>query len=249
MIFYIIIIVILIIIFRLLTYENFGVVKNKIPKIIIQTWKSEDIPDKYIKDILSLKKYNLDFEFKFFSDQDIDNFLKNNYPEYYKIYKKLPKKIQKIDYFRYVAIYHYGGFYFDLDISGLKSLASLCNKSCIFPIDMHIKKEMCKDTRYKFYCKNNMNYLLGQYAFAAVPKHPFIKKIIESINKNIDKYILDSRTPFGDTHNYVYKSTGPDFITDVYMSYNNKKDITILYHPNGQYFGNYAKHNYYGTWK
>ena len=236
---------------KIITHVNLNKIstEQKIPKIIIQTWKNENIPDKYIKDILSLKKFNPDFEFKFFTDKDIEKFLNDLYPNYYKIYKKLPKKIQKIDYFRYVAIYHYGGFYFDLDITGLKPLRELCNNSCIFPVDMHINKNMCKENRYKFYCEKKINFLLGQYAFAAKPKHSFIKKIIEDINKNIDKYILGANTPFGGTHDYVYKSTGPDFVTDVYLSYENKKDITILNHHKGQYFGDYAKHNYYGTWK
>ena len=43
--------------------------QDKIPKIIIQTWKSKDIPDKYKEDIDSLKKYNSDYEFLFFDEQ------------------------------------------------------------------------------------------------------------------------------------------------------------------------------------
>jgi mannosyltransferase OCH1-like enzyme len=248
MYFYLLILIVFLLLWSLF-FENFKNIKGKIPKIIIQTWKSEDIPDKYIKDILSLKKYNPDFEFKFFTDKDIVNFLSKNYPEYYTIYKKLPLKIQKIDYFRYVAIYHFGGFYFDLDILGLQPLNDLCDKSCIFPIDMHIKEDMCDQERYMFYCKNNTKYLLGQYAFAAQPKHPFIKKIIEAINQNINKFIADFDTEFGKTHEFVYKSTGPDLVTDVYLNYNDNDDITILYHREGQYFGNYAKHNFYGSWK
>ena len=219
-----------------------------IPKIIIQTWKSNEIPEKYNKDIESIKKFNPDFEIKFFSDQDIEDFLKNNYLEYYDVYVKLPIKIQKIDYFRYVAIYHYGGFYFDLDILGLKPISELCNKSCIFPVDTHITKYMYSKNRFKFY-KNKINVLLGQYAFAAKPKHPFIKEIIERINKNLEKYIIESKTPYGKTNEYIYKSTGPDFVTNMYLYYKDKNDITILHHSRGQYFGNYAKHNGYGTWK
>jgi len=247
----ILLILLFIFLFKLLIKENFANThdNNEIPKIIIQTWKTDEVPDKYINDILSLKKYNNDFEFKFFTDKDIEQFLEKHYPEYYEIYKKLPIKIQKIDYFRYVAVYHYGGFYFDLDMTGFKSLSDLCKNSCIFPIDSHIDYYMCEKNRYKNYCRSNMKFLLGQYAFAAKPKHPFIKKIIDEINNNIDVYIKDSKTEYGKTHDYVYKSTGPDFVTNVYMSYNDKNDITILNHEKNQYFGDYAKHNYYGTWK
>lgn len=221
---------------------------NKIPKIIIHTWKSNEIPQKYDKDIESLRKFNPDFEFKFFSDQDIEQFLKDNYPEYFLIYEKLPIKIQKIDYFRYVALYHFGGFYFDLDITGLKSLSDLCDKSCIFPIDTHISQIMYIKDRFKSY-KNKINILLGQYAFASEPKHPFIEKLITSINDNINRYINDYKKPYGKTKLYVYRSTGPDFVTNIYLNYKNKNEITILKHKQKQYFGDYAKHNGYGTWK
>jgi mannosyltransferase OCH1-like enzyme len=228
--------------------KNIVVNKEKIPKIIIHTWKSNEIPPKYDKDIESLKKFNPDFEFKFFTDEEIEQFLKDNYPEYYLIYQKLPIKIQKIDYFRYVAIYHFGGFYFDLDITGLRPLSELCDNSCIFPIDTHISKLMYIKSRFNSY-KNKINILLGQYAFAAEPNHPFVKILITSINDNINKYIVDSKKPYGKTKVYVYKSTGPDYVTNIYLNYKNKNQITILKNKTGQYFGNYAKHNAYGTWK
>ena len=229
------------------SFENFE--EDKIPKIIIQTWKSDNIPKKYTNDIKSLKKLNPEFEFKFFTDQQIEEFLKNNYPKYYQTYLKLPLKIQKIDYFRYVAIYHFGGFYFDLDITGLKPLKELCKHECIFPVDMHIIGKMCNEGRYITFCKVNINFLLGQYAFAASPKNSFIKFLIDSIDKNLKEYIEDYNTKYGKTHEYVYNSTGPDFVTEMYYLYPQKNSIKILKYNKGQYFGDYAKHNYYGTWK
>ena len=87
--------------FKSITYENFE--NNTIPKIIIQTWKTNIIPNKYKSDIQSVKQFNPDYQYLFFTDEDIDYFLKKNYPEYYKSYVKLPIKIQQIDYFRYIA--------------------------------------------------------------------------------------------------------------------------------------------------
>ena len=219
-----------------------------IPKIIIQTWKSKSIPTKYIADVASLKAHNKDYQFLFFSDDDIEFFLGENYPEYLQTYQKLPVKIQKIDFFRYIAVYHYGGFYFDLDILGLAPLDELLDYECIFPIDMHITKNKCGKSRYRKYCKMGFDILLGQYAFAAAPKDPFVLLLIETIHTRIDEYIELFKTD-GKSLQYVYSSTGPDFVTDVYLDYPNKSHIKILNHTEGQYFGKYAKHNYYGTWK
>mgnify|MGYP000985786126 FL=1 len=169
-------------------YEKFDN-KNTIPKIIIQTWKTKVIPDKYKEDVASVKKYNSDYQYIFFSDDDIENFLKENYPEYYETYSKLPVKIQKIDFFRYIAVYHYGGFYFDLDITGMYPLKELLDYECVFPVDQNIPKNKCNRRRLKKYCKANMDILLGQYAFGARQYNPFIKLLIDTIHNNIDKYV------------------------------------------------------------
>jgi mannosyltransferase OCH1-like enzyme len=221
---------------------------QKIPKIIVQTWKSNKIPEQYIKLIENVKLNNPSYKYMFFTDENIDTFLKQNYPEYYNTYLKLPIKIQKIDFFRYIAIYHYGGFYLDLDMDVMKSFDDLLKYSCIFPIDeyIYINTHNGGIERYKSFYNNNQSFLLGQYAFAASPKHPFIKEIIERIHNNIYNYIknVDNKS-----HDYIYKTTGPDFITEVYMTYKNKNNIKILDVGKRQYFGDYARHLYFGTWK
>ena len=52
---------------------------------IIQTWKTNQIPDIYLEFIESVKKYGNKFTFLFFNDQDIINFIKNTFPEYLEI--------------------------------------------------------------------------------------------------------------------------------------------------------------------
>ena len=226
--------------------------ENKIPKIIIQTWKTKAIPEKYKEDYSSIRKYNPDYQYLFFNDDDIHYFLKTNYPDYLIVYNKLPIVIQKIDFFRYVAIYHYGGFYFDLDMKCLEPLDPLLEYECVFPIDTLLKpkcsnKEKIRK-RFLDYCKNNLDYMLGQYAFGAAPKNEFVKLLIDNIEKNIDEYIDDYKI-YGDTLQYVYSTTGPDFVTDVYLDYKKKDNIYIIPYDQDQYFGKYAVHNQYGTWK
>ena len=172
-------------------YYNFNTITNlvnindsavfseeNIPKIIIQTWKTNNVPQRYMPLIDSVKKNNPDYEYLFFTDESIEKFFKMHYPEYWNTYTNLPVKIQKIDFFRYVAVYHYGGFYLDLDISVLKPFNPLLQYSCVFPIDEYIDIRFCKSPRYKPYCDAGHNFLLGQYAFAASPKHPFIKLLL-----------------------------------------------------------------------
>jgi mannosyltransferase OCH1-like enzyme len=251
---YILIIILILIFLSTNKSEKFIINEEKIPKIIIQTWKDNIIPGRYYKDIKSLMKNNKDYKYIFFSDNDIEKFLQENYPEYYETYMKLPYKIQKIDFFRYVAVYHYGGFYFDLDISGLESLDSLLGYDTIFPVDIFLSNN-CNHVRSKDVCINNkleINHLLGQFAFAASKNNNFIKYIIDGIHNNIDKYIdtIEKNEDF-DREIYIYKTTGPDYVTRMYLDYDDRNNILILKnkHNREQFFGDYAYHNCYGTWK
>jgi len=248
--FFLIIILCLFIIFPIFNmkyYEKYGNNDEIIPRIIIQTWKNHDIPSKYINSIRSIKRYNPNYKFMYFTDKDIDKFIKEEYPQYYLTYKRLPVIIQKIDFFRYIAVYHYGGFYFDLDMTGLYPLDNILKYECVFPVDMILTPIKCASTRFKKYCDKGYDYILGQYAFGAKPKHPFIKALIDGINDNIDKYIEEFK--INQTLHYVYASTGPDYVMNIYLDYKNKNNIHILEYPESQYFGKYAKHDHFGTWK
>ena len=228
-------------------YEKYENNDEKIPRLIIQTWKNNDIPSKYINSIRSIKRYNPNYKFMFFTDKDIDKFIKEEYPQYYSTYKRLPVIIQKIDFFRYIAVYHYGGIYFDLDMTGLYPLDNILKYECVFPVDTILTPVKCASNRFKKYCDKGYDYILGQYAFGAKPKHPFIKALIDGINDNIDKYIEEFKT--NQTLHYVYASTGPDYVMNIYLDYKDKNNIHVLEYPVAQYFGKYAKHDHFGTWK
>ena len=103
-----------------------------IPKIIIQTWKNENIPPHARNLINKLKSNNPHFKYIFFSDTDIDRFFTIEYPEYMTTFNNFKYNIQKIDFFRLVVIFHYGGFYFDIDVDIHSCIDELCDYNCVF---------------------------------------------------------------------------------------------------------------------
>ena len=219
-----------------------------IPRRIIQIWKTwtNKSPSMFAKYTESLKRMNPTYEYLFFKDYEIDIFLKNEYPDYYDTYMRLPLNIQKVDFFRYVAIYHFGGFYFDLDIMALEPLDDLLKYDSVFPIDEHINENACSIYRFNNFCSKGQYFLLGQYGLAAKPKNLFVKYLVDSIHNNVNNYI---KHYVANSDDYVYKTTGPDFVTLAYLNYDNPDRIHILDYPQRQYFGKYAKHDYIGTWK
>ena len=114
------------------TYEAYG--SQLIPANIIQTWNEENIPNTYKSLVQTIKSKNNDFKYIFFDDNAIDNFLRQKYPNYYSTYNELPLKIQKINFFKYIAVYHYGGFYIDLDMECKKKFNTLRNEKAVFTV-------------------------------------------------------------------------------------------------------------------
>ena len=239
--------------------EKEAPVIQTIPKIIIQIWVQKDggpamVPKREVQYMEMMRKLNPSFQHMFFNGDDIDQFFKSNYSDYYNTYKSLPFFIQKLDFFRYLAIYHYGGFYFDMDIEPHKPLDNaILNHSAVFPVDEYASSLDCKTARMNSYCLVGQNFLLGQYAFGAVAKHPFMKVLADKIRDNLSKYIKIAgqinKKDKNSVHYFVYKTTGPDFVTDCYVQYKEKEQLYILSNGKRQVFGNYATHKYVGTWK
>lgn len=225
-----------------------------IPKIIIQTYKSQDeIPNNLKLYIEKIKKINSDYKYLFFNDNDINNFIIDNYPEYLDKFNSFKYTIQKIDFFRYLAIYYYGGFYLDIDIELNKNLDSLLNHSCVFPIEFDLQAIVNYLSNFripeikKFSGIQILNEQLGQYAFGAEKNNPFIKKIIDNV--------VNQRIPTEDIPNIkeeeVCCTTGPRVVTLTYYEYQNKKDVTLIKPKifKNYMFGDYGTHHCFGSWK
>lgn len=90
--------------------------ENHFPKIIHQTWKTHDIPEKWKENVASCRQLNPDYEYRIWSDADIVNFLSNHYPWFLESFYNYKYDISRADAIRYFMMYHYGGVYIDMDI-------------------------------------------------------------------------------------------------------------------------------------
>ncbi len=146
---------------------------TKIPRRIIQTGKSRDLPIVARASAASIQSLNPDFEYLYFDDSDVERFIDAHFPHYRMIYEGFPYRIQKFDFFRYLAVYHHGGFYFDLDIFLARNLGDLCQHGCVFPFE--------ELSMHSFLNENyGMDWEIGNYAFGAAPGHPFLAAVIEN---------------------------------------------------------------------
>lgn len=97
-----------------------------IPKIIHQIWLqgSEFIPDKYKKNIDSVKKYHPNYKYIIWDEIKILELVKTN-NNWIDIYYKFIYIHQKIDFAKYIILQKFGGIYIDIDVEIIKSFDSL----------------------------------------------------------------------------------------------------------------------------
>ncbi len=68
-------------------------------------------------------------ERRLWDDKDgINNLVKNNYKEYYSLYKSFPKHIMRIDFARLCILHKFGGVYADLDVYCYKDFNNMIMK-------------------------------------------------------------------------------------------------------------------------
>ena len=215
-----------------------------IPKLIIQTWKDNNVPEKYRELLKKIRENNKEFNYMFYTDENIKTFMENHYPEYVGLFNQFQYPIQRIDFFRYLVIYKYGGFYFDLDMDIDRSLDTLLENEVVFP------KEWQKNGD-PILQEQNMPFLLGNYAFGACAGNLFLKKIIDNI---VSGRIPREKIP-NKKDKIIFYTTGPVLVTQSLIDYNlipNVPNITIL-EPTPKFFharfGNYGSHKMMGSWK
>lgn len=155
-----------------------------IEKNIFQSWYTKELHPLVQKKIDSFKHLNSEYHYHLYDDIDMDNFVNKHFNgEIAECYNKLNIIVAKVDFWRYLVLYKYGGIYLDMDSSIEKSLDELINDED----QAIITAEGCPN-------------LYVQWALIFSKNHPILKKTIELICNNVKKNSFP---------NDIHKMTGP----------------------------------------
>jgi inositol phosphorylceramide mannosyltransferase catalytic subunit len=144
-----------------------------IPARIIQTGKTRNLPLIEQAAVASLTGLNPGFEYVYFDDREVEEFIDREFPEYRTIVDGFAHRIQRFDFFRYLAVYRLGGFYFDLDVFLARSIRELTGSGCVFPFE-----ELTLNSHLR--TRHQIDWEIGNYAFGAAAGHPFLRAVIEN---------------------------------------------------------------------
>jgi hypothetical protein len=226
----------------------------RIPKRIIQTAKSADLPLFARAAVSNVKLWNPDFEYRFFDNARVAAFINNEFPEYQSVFDGFPHAIQRYDFFRYLAVYRLGGFYFDTDVFLARGLEELCSHGCVFPFE-ELTINRCLRRKY------NMDWEIGNYAFGAAPGHPFINAVILNCVKaqqNPDwvRPMLQGIPRWFRFDFEVLNTTGPGLVSRTLAENPSlAKEVTVLFPEDvcddrtWHHFGDFGVHAMDGSWR
>jgi mannosyltransferase OCH1-like enzyme len=172
-------------------YKHFSIdrmILQMIDKNIFQAWYTTDLHPDVREKIESFKKMNPEYAYSLSTDEDMDKFVNENYiGAIADAYNRLNIIVAKVDFWRYLVLYKYGGVYLDMDSSIEKPLNQLIND----------------EDEAIITAEGNPVYYV-QWALIFSKRHPILRRTIELILDNI-KY---NRFP-----NNIHEMTGPSVYT------------------------------------
>lgn len=181
------------------------------PRIIHQTWKSQDIPE-HLKDyVTSCRVKNPDYEYRLWTDADLRQIVAESYPQFLKHYDGFAKTIERVDFARYAILHKVGGIYADIDMQCLKSFNVLVALNC--PVFGNEPVEH-RETLYQ-----NKERIICNALMLSPPQHPVWMAIMNFIVKNYNP----QNGPVG--------NTGPYALTKLYESNPKAFDGCMIYNP------------------
>lgn len=167
-----------------------------ISKIIWQTYSKpwEEVPD-YIKlDIETWRQNNPDWQYYFYDENDRRNYIKENHPQWLEHYDKISIPFIRADFWRYLALYQYGGLYADLDTYCTEPLDNWVD----FSSDM-----IATDSDHPEY-----GYAIETFAFLVAPQSKYMKAVIDKMIYRIENSLGHGDYAINTFH------TGPYMVAD-----------------------------------
>ncbi len=156
---------------------------SRIPLKIHQTYFKNQMEVQYYETCMINRYMNSDYDYYFYNDNDVNQYIKTHYPEYYTLYQSILPGAYKADLFRYLVLYREGGVYID------------CKSSTIVPLRTFIPRKV----GFVSFLDRPQGSI--QISFiASAPGHPILKKCIEIAfnnirNKSYGTYPLDITGP------------------------------------------------------
>ncbi|MEM6795357.1 MAG: glycosyltransferase [Acidobacteriota bacterium] len=176
-----------------------------IERILHQSWKSREIPERFRPWVASVRRMHPDFEYRLWTDEDNERLIAERYPWFLETYRGYSHPVERADAARYFVIYTHGGVYLDLDMECLRPLDPLLSgEGVVLALEAGPRIEQT---------------VVSNALLAAPRDHPFFGRVIQELD----------RKPASDvTFQDIFNNTGPNFLERVWAAHRHRYEIRVL---------------------
>jgi hypothetical protein len=141
--------------------------RQRIPKTIWQTMKTNAVPRKMRESADTWIKLNPEYHYNFVDDDEIKEFIKSSSPDYLQAFEKLKHGASKADLWRYLVMFKYGGVYADVDCICINPLKEWVDPDASYVTQLGVNKDIC------------------QWLIISIPGNPIFLKAAERALHNV----------------------------------------------------------------
>lgn len=187
-----------------------------IPKIIHQTWKTLEVPEKW-KESHEAWRLLEGWEYKFWTDEDNRRLIDENYNWFLEKYDSYKFNIQRVDAARYFILHKYGGVYCDLDLVPVNDFNSF------FEAYQSHDVVLSKNRPGNDHGSQNLTNAI----MMSKPGSQFWVHVWELLN---DPFKVHGwKRPLAKTHYFhVLFTTGPGVISDAYHTWTDNENAVCI---------------------
>jgi mannosyltransferase OCH1-like enzyme len=180
-----------------------------IPRILHQTFYERTLAPQLQHNVDQLKAANDGWEYRFYDDNDIFSFIRDNYPatvlaRFLRIDPRYGAA--RADLFRYLLMYKVGGVYLDIKSGAQQPFDSVLRAGDRFVLSYWNESNAAAGWGQHYELRDIAAGELQQWHIICAPGHPFMKAVIDTVLANIDTYLPSLH---GVGKNGVLRVTGP----------------------------------------
>ena len=182
---------------------------NGIPRMIHQTFPRRTLPGELRENMLNIKNLNPEWEYKFYDDAAVLEFIESNYGEnVVELFNRINPSYgaARADLFRYLLMYRCGGVYLDIKASTTRPLRTSLRDDDQYVLSHWRNRPMDCHAGYGLYPEVGGRGEYQQWHIIAAAGHPFLRGVLAKVLRNIEEYVpyLDGVARRG-----VLRATGP----------------------------------------
>ncbi len=180
-----------------------------IPRIIHQSWRTTEVPERYRDWQASWLRLNPGYEYRLWTNRDIEHLVARDFPQWAALFDGYRENISRIDLARYLILQKFGGIYADLDYECLRPHDRLLQDGPLL-----FGAEPASHARLGKAVRAGIDPIVCNAWIASAPAHPFWDHLLNFL-------VTTAAAPD------VLDATGPFALTRAIRSYAGT-DVTVL---------------------